>query len=260
MNVLTKHKKKGEEGFKRFIRNLETTPSAKLKNILEVCILEDPVYMKWILPNMIKFEYIMILNDIQIEQIYNSIANPAKTFVLAFWETEWQEDFEKEKLTPKILSVYTDEKEYTKDVLKNETRGAQLKIMQTIRDLQERRAIPDYEWQLPSKKVLNGSNQTIPTKGEFELNFENGTPALRGQFEDKMRAGQWKHYYPNGQLMAEGIYNLGEKVGQWTFYYPNGKVKASGDYIENLKEGDWTEYDISGSESASHYARGKRAA
>jgi len=260
MNVLTKHKKKGEEGFKRFIKNLETTPLAKLKNILEVCILEDPVYMKWVLPNMIRFEYIMILNELQIEELYNRMANPTKTFIMAFWETEWREEFEKEKLSPKLLASFKDEREYIKEVQTFEKRNAQVKILQLIRELQEQRVIPDYTWSLPAKKVLDGSNHKIPTKGDFSLEFEDGTIALKGQFEDRMRAGKWKHYYPNGKIMAEGIYNLGEKVGKWTFYYPSEKIKATGDYIENLKQGDWTEFDASGNEITVAYTRGKKAA
>ena len=69
MYVLTKHKKKGEEGFKLFVQSLETTGPTKLKTIVEVSLLEDPLYMKWIMPNMMTWEYIMKYEEDHIQRL-----------------------------------------------------------------------------------------------------------------------------------------------------------------------------------------------
>jgi len=105
---------------------------------------------------------------------------------------------------------------------------------------------------------MDGSNHKIPRNGPFVLDFEDGKPALRGEVEDKLRAGIWQHYYPNGTLMAEGIYNNGEKCDEWVFNYIDGTKKAEGKYKENLKDGEWIEYDKNDNSIVVNYVRGRK--
>ncbi len=55
MDILSKHKKNNSEGFKNFVVHLEAMHIQTRKNIIQTSLLEDPVYMHWILKNIVTF-------------------------------------------------------------------------------------------------------------------------------------------------------------------------------------------------------------
>ena len=256
MLILTKHKKKGLEGFQKYVEFLETTPPNKARDIIAVALLEDPVYMKWVMENMISFEYILNLDTDELEKIYSILPSPAPTFVYALYKFS-DENKIIEKLIHKTRARYNEEKSLTKDVQQAQQVTSRITILQNIRFMQKRKEITPYDWKIPDNKVLNGDNAIITEENKYLLNFENNSPALRGIMEKKLRAGLWKHYYPNGSLMAEGIYVDGEKEGPWKFYYKDGKIRSNGDFFENLKSGNWKEFDRNGNDQIVVYKRGK---
>ena len=256
MRVLSKHQKKGEEGFKNYVKTLETTPLDKAKEIISVGVLEDPVYLKWAMANMMSIDYIMSIREDYVVKVCNALVNPIKTLVFAFYKSPIEEKFIADKLNDTLKRQYQDEREYTPKVTKSQQLTSQQTIISTIRKLQHERDIPNFKWNLPDEKILTGQNYVV-NNGKYESYYEDGTPALRGQLESKLRSGSWQHFYPSGTLMAEGNYVEDEKEGIWVFFFANGKKKAQGEFQENLKQGEWLEYDANGEEKLVIYERGR---
>jgi len=258
MNILTKHKKKGEDGFKKFICNLETSSEAKQKEILEVAFLEDPVYVSAILPNLISADFITKLSKPEVIKVYNNLSNPIKMFLYAFLNTPSEKILVNELFPSNLKRIYDDEKEVTTSVKAGEQETARFTIVKIIRSLQDRLEIERFIWKLPSPMILNGTHLENPKDGMFSLIYEDSNvPALEGNYKHKQRDGKWYHYYPNGKTMAVGYYASGEKSGEWVFNFTNGAKKACGEYQENLKQGQWTLYDKDGMEKFVFYDRGR---
>src|SRR3989339_1150598 len=257
MNILTKHKKNGLEGLKKFVQFLEIAPEQKARDILSMALLEDPVYMKWVMANMISFDFIKTLDGKELEKIYLQLANPIPTFVYALYKSEMEASI-LEKFNDSIRGRYKEELSLTKEVQRGKQIGCRNTIIEKIRALQKNRDITPFEWKIPEEKILLGPTGIISKDNQFSLFFENGQPALRGGLEKKLRAGLWKHYYPNGKLMAEGIYVDGEKMGEWKFYYADERIKAQGEFVENLKHGTWYEFEKDGKKVAVKYNRGRK--
>lgn len=258
MSILYKHKKNGVGGFKRFVYNLEVTQGDTFNTIIQNALLEDPVYMKWIFSNIITHEYIFNYSKNHILEITDKIPNAIKILLLSFHGTPREDEFIQEKLIDQLKKDYLENAALTTEIEPFEQTLAKTTIIKTLRGLQEANRIPPFPWKMPPGNILDGSAHKILTNGPFQLDFEKGIPALRGQTKRKLRTGTWKHYYPNGDLMAEGSYQLGEKVGMWKFMYTNGKIKSQGEYAENLKQGQWVEYNKTGQSSTVHYNRGKK--
>ncbi len=257
MRILSKHQKKGIEGFMKYVTFLESTAPEKVKEIISAGVLEDPVYLKWVMANMINFDYVMTLEEDDISMLAKSINNPIKTFVYAFYKNKNEDTFINNKLGDKLQREYKDEREYTSEVKLSQQGTSQRIILETIRRLQREMNIQKYEWKIPDDKILTGHNYAI-TADEYEMDYDDGTPALRGSVERKLRTGEWQHFYPNGCLMAKGTYVDDEREGMWVFYYAVGKMKATGIFTESLKDGEWVEYDIDGNATTAIYNRGRK--
>ncbi|MCB9062613.1 MAG: hypothetical protein H6622_13905 [Halobacteriovoraceae bacterium] len=260
MGILSKHKKNGEVGLKKFVKNLETTPYDKFKDIMQRGILEDPMYMVWIYHNLISFRFLFKLNESDFDKVVEALPNSVQTCAFAFFQTHYESDF----LNQASEKIKREWKEFTENININiaQMRTARTKILETIRKLQDDAVITPFNWHIPPKEILNGdSMSSLPKEGIVTMYYqETKTLALQGEMRSKQRHGIWKHYYPTGNLMVEGLYELGEKVGPWVFYYGNGGKLAEGDYSENLKQGTWMEYDREGHAQQVSYERGKKAA
>jgi len=185
MYILTKHKKKGEEGFKGFVRSLATMGSATFKNVLQMALLEDPVYMKWIMTNLSAtgFDFFTRLDKTSVQKVYNEINNPLRIFVLALSNFEDCKNFINEKFLPTMKAQFMEEAEMTQNITPAQQTASKTIIIEKMFELQKRREIPDTDWEIPAKEVLSGENHKIVANGDFLLVFENGKPALRGQLE-----------------------------------------------------------------------------
>jgi hypothetical protein len=98
------------------------------------------------------------------------------------------------------------------------------------RALQKDHELDPYPWKLPAPEVLDGSHLKALADGEVAVNYENGTPALRGTMEKHQRVGQWEVFFPNGQKYAVGAYKDDQKDGIWQFFGPKGELKMQQTY------------------------------
>ncbi len=256
LNSLEKHKKEGDESFKKFVFNLEGMSVDKRQSILQKSFLEDPVYTASIINNIVCFPYFLSLSNDDWDFVFENSKNNIKIFMLAFCKTEYEERV-KSILGNADLRKWNEEEEIFGDVDLGKQAVARNTILLTMRELQNKRIISPFEWNLPSHDVLTGSNYEVPKDGKFEINYEDGTPGLIGVVEKKVRKGPYKIHYPNGQVYAEGLYLNDQKVAEWNFYYMSGKIKAQGIFEEDLKSGDWIEHDPSGIPKKVIYERGK---
>lgn len=257
MNTLNKHKKKGLEGFKKFVCSLEGMADKTRLKVVQVAILEDPVYLMAAMSNLINFEYLFKFDGEEKQKIFNSVPGGIKTLLFAIKGHPREVEFIND-LDSKTVTQYKDESEYFTPPSFGQTLTAQKSFVEAMRKLQEGFAIKSFEWKLPSDGVINGlAFSSASSNGTFILKYDSGIVALEGELEKKIRIGEWKHYYPNGTIMAEGVYISNEKAGPWTFYYSNENVKAKGEFRENLKEGEWEEYDKNGEMFQVNYKRGK---
>jgi len=257
MSILNKHKKMGKKGFFDFVYNLEVYDEDQKKNITQISLLEDPVYVKWALINQIDIHFFMKdLTTNEKELVIQAIPNPWESVLYAFYSTDY-EDALMVTLSEKSSKKYIEAREYFKTPAAEAQRKGQNLILRTVRKLQAENAITPFKWKLPEEDVLNGKKSLLPVRGEFKQYYEDGKIALEGQVEDKMREGHWFHYYPNGQILAEGIYIQGKKEGKWHFYYSDGKTMTSGEFQNDQRNGSWKEMGKTGIEKTIKYAKGK---
>lgn len=257
MNTLTKHKKKGLDGFKNFVCSLEGMSEATRLKVVQVAILEDPVYLMAALTNMVGFDYLFRYQDSEAQKIFDAIPGDIKTLLFALYGHEKSDEF-LAHLDTATQASYKEEKEYFKEPTIPQINTARNTIVKAMRGLQKDFQITNFDWQLPSNRIITGEDfAQSESTGNFTLIYDNGKLALEGELEKKLRVGEWKHFYPTGSLMAEGFYVSSEKAGNWTFYYSDGSLKSKGEYRENLKEGQWEEYDRDGLMIHVHYKRGK---
>lgn len=100
--------------------------------------------------------------------------------------------------------------------------------------------------------------------------YANGAIKSTGKYDDGIKDGLWKYYYPNGKLSARLNFEKGSLEGEQTYlsnmqgilavenwksdvqhdsswyYYPNGKLEKKGRFGEGLYEGNWVFYYESG--------------
>ena len=65
-------------------------------------------------------------------------------------------------------------------------------------------------------------------------------------YEDRVRQGTWKTYYPDGQVAEEVNYKDGLEQGPWVQYFTDGSIKAKGEYHEGKLEGLMQHFHVNG--------------
>lgn len=257
--MLDRHKRKGMEGFKYFVVFLETIAPSKQKSIIEDSLLEDPVYMTWIIKNMINENHLFTFDSKDTEAFFTGFSNALDLIIKAFSGTKLEQRITEEFLPKGLLKDYAEAKELITTISPSFRAQARTLIIERIRKLEEASKISEIPWKLPTQDIAFVEKNKIRS-GLYEKFYEDGAIALRGQLEKTLRMGEWEHYYSNGNLMAKGEYENSEKVGTWEFFHPGGQKKYVGSYDENLREGTWVEFDLSGKENQVIYARGRKAA
>ena len=223
MGMLTKHKKKGLEGFKNFVCNIETASNESFKNILQAAMIEDPVYITWALKNLMHFEDVVQLEDDPFEALLNALPN-RQTWVYAFGRSEMEPLF-LGKVSKVTRQRFLDELAIAPKFTPGQQQQARNSCIIKLREMQKNHELDPYKWNLPPQEVLEGSHLKAPNKGEVALDYTPGQPALRGQMENHMRVGPWEVFYPNGQKYASGSYKEDQKDGVWEFFGPRGEAK-----------------------------------
>lgn len=255
MGMLERIKKKQLDGFREFVMNLETTSLASRGQIFTSGVLEDPMYMSWVMKNIRTFDDFMKLPGDEIEKVLTSQENILNVFVRALEGERESISPVLEGTIPKLYSRIKDEWEYVKDVSPDMRISARSHIMKVARKLQMSESIHGFRWQLPPMDVFYP--RTFKD-GLTEICFDSGVMAAKGMMEKNHRVGPWVHYYDNGRILAQGDYLHGLKEGDWTFFYSSGKLRAKGRYFADLRNGLWQEWDREGVPSEVEYKEGVR--
>ncbi len=244
-SILRRIKKKEFDGFKDFVRSLETTAHSKRVDIIQAAILEDPIYMIYIFKNMTNpGEVIELVND-SIDVFVKNLPNSMNTLARAFFGTDKIEFIKNEVLPKGLAKDFEEELGLIKELKQSEKEAAGYLMIQTYRSLQEQEFIYGKPWDFPPANVIK-EDSTARQEGHVITNFENGQVAAEGDFIKGKREGTWVHYYENGVIMARGNWREGMKEGEWTFWHANGKKKCQGIYREDVKEGNWLYFDRNG--------------
>lgn len=240
MGMLDRIKKRHFEGFKEFVLNMETTGPVKRQQILMAGILEDPIFMSYVMKNVKTFDDFLNLPTDEIDTVISNqeqlIGVLAKC--LAGMPTDKISEFSNS--LPKFSAKLRDELSYLKEITPSENEGAKYYILKVVRKLQMLESIHGFKWELPPQELFHAK---VPKDGRSKLYFETGVLAAEGDIYRGKRNGIWKHYYDSGKIMAEGEYTDGLKSSVWAFYYGSGKLKLQGRYHADLKSGLWKEWD-----------------
>lgn len=255
MGMLDRIKKKQIEGFKDFVISMETSGGQTRGQIFTAGVLEDPVYMSYVMKNIKTFDDFLELDSDEIDTVLTSQEQILTLFAKCFFGADEERLKLVETLIPRLISKFKDELSYISEVKEQELVGAKFYILKTVRKLQKEEKIHGFKWILPPQDIYYPK----PIKdGPHKIFFENGTLAASGIYIKGKRMGDWKHYYENGKLLAEGDYFDGMKAGVWKFYYSNGQIRSEGKYKADQRHGLWKEYDRNGVVSEVEYDEGLR--
>jgi hypothetical protein len=257
MGMLDRIKKRQYDGFKEFVLNMETTGSFSRQQIFMTGILEDAVFMTYVMKNVRTFDDFLNLPSDEIEAVIRHQDQVMGVMAKCVHGLSNEKIMSLESTIPKHMSKLKDELSYLQEVTPSEKEGARYFIMKIARKLQMQESINGFKWQLPPQelfhpKILKDSYQKIY--------FESGVLAAEGEIVKGKRCGLWKHYYDSGKLLAEGEYADGLKNAVWVFYYGNSNIKSQGKYKADLKQGVWKEWDRAGQLSESEFHEGVKKA
>jgi hypothetical protein len=253
MGMLDRIKKRQNDGFKEFVINMETTASGTRAQIFTAGVLEDPVFMSYVMKNIRTFEDFMNLDSDDIDTVLNSQEQIMTLFAKCLFGSDDAKIMSLESTMPRLMSRLKDELSYLKEVLQQEKDGARFYIMKVARKLQMEEKITGFSWKLPPQDVYYPK---VYKDGKTKIHFESGVVAAEGEYHKGKRIGQWRHNYDQGIVLAEGDYSEGFKSGVWVFYYSNGNIKAQGKYKSDLKHGLWKEWDRNGTLTEVEYNEG----
>ena len=253
--MLDRIKKRQNDGFKEFVINMETTASLTRGQIFTAGVLEDPIFMSFVMKNIRTFEDFLTLDSDDIDTVLTSQEQIMTLFAKCMFGADEAKIMGLESTIPRLMSRFKDELSYLKDVPQQEKDGARFYIMKVARKMQMEEKIHGFSWKLPPMDVYYPK---VHKDGKIKVHFETGIVAAEGEYAKGKRSGQWRHNYDQGQVLAEGDYSDGLKSGVWVFYYSNGNIKSQGKYKADLKHGMWKEWDRNGTMSETEYNEGVR--
>lgn len=255
--ILPRYKKKEFEGFKDYVKILETTPKTKRTEKFLLATLEDPVYMSWVAKNLLDIHQILKLDSDSMKMILSELKLAERVLSFSFYQTAYEKDFF-QWLSPALKTKYQDELELLYDqktVIEEEKQEiAQFTLLSIFRQLQESNKLTHYPWRFPSLQVIK-LNKVSVENGAYQLFFDDEQKklAMSGEMKNSLRQGEWLYYYTHGKLFARGHYHQDEKHGEWTFYYHDEKLKSQGQFEHDRKIGVWSEWDRSNHLTQTNY-------
>lgn len=253
MGMLDRIKKRQIDGFKEFVINMETTGLQSRTQIFTAGVLEDPIFMNYVMKNLKTFDDFLELDSDDIETVLTSQEQVLTLFAKCLYDSDPSQIQKMESTIPRYYSKLKDELSYLKDVPVTEKEGAKFYILKLVRKFQMEEKIHGFRWNLPPQDLYYPKSYK---DGEHKVFFENGVLAAQGEYSKGKRSGFWKHNYDTGKLLAEGDYSDGFKTGTWVFYYSNGNLKSQGKYKSDLKHGPWKEWDRKGVQTEVEYNEG----
>lgn len=251
--MLDRIKRRHFEGFKEFVLNMETTGLIKRQQILMAGILEDPVFMSYVMRNVKTFEDFLNLPSDEIDTVLSNQDQLIGVFAKCLVGLPEDKLLSVSSGVPKFSSKLKDEISYLKEITPAEKEGAKYYIMKVVRKLQMQESIHGFNWDLPPQDLFHPK---VLKDGKSQIFFETGVLAAEGDVSRGKRNSFWKHFYDSGKLMAEGEYVDGLKSGVWVYYYGNTNIKSQGRYRADLKQGQWKEWDRAGNVTQSEYNEG----
>lgn len=243
--MLDRHKKLGVEGFKNFVRNIETTPKSKRDNVVDLSFVEDPIYVSYALKNILTIERVLELSLDDLKLFVGESEDNLLVFIKAFARTKVFPEVE-ENILSKIAS-----KSQVADLVgfakKTNTPPGELQaiLIKLLRNMIDQDKLKNFPWVFPDASSLNLGRLNGKT-GPYSKRYETGKVALVGSLVRGKRNGIWDIFHENGKLFAEGQYDNGIKTGFWTFFHPDGGRKAYGNFSRDTKQGKWKLWDLNG--------------
>lgn len=257
MGMLDRIKRKQFDGFKDFVQNMELTEGVKRQHIFMTGVLEDPVYMMYVMKNLKTFKDFLELPSDEIEAVLDTQEQMMMIFAKSLYGIDDDSLRSYEKVIPRHFGRLRDEISYLKEVVPHEQEGAKSFIVKVVRKLQKDERINGFRWMLPPNDIFY--EKQGPKEGEVKIYFESGVLAAEGQVQKGKRIGTWRHFYDSGKLLAQGDYMDGLKDGFWQFFYGTGSLKSEGKYKADLKQGAWKEWDRQGDIQMSNFVDGVKA-
>jgi hypothetical protein len=251
--MLDRIKKKQLTGFKEFVQNMEITSREKRNQILISGLLEDPLYMEWVMKNLKNFDDFLKLPGEDILAVLNSQDQILSVFAKCIFPDPVSSFEGLESTVAPIGNRLRDEMSYLKAVTPGEKESAKYYMVKAARKLSNAETITGFPWNLPSMEVFYTKTYK---DGYVQITFANGVTAAEGMSLKNRRLGEWKHFYETGAVLAEGEYSDGMKIGPWHFYYANGNPKSQGIYHHDQKQGKWKEFARDGSVTEAYYNLG----
>lgn len=250
--MLDRIKRRQIDGFKEFVQNLESSTGATKGQIFTAGVLEDPIFMTWVMKNLRNYDDFMKLPTEDIEKVLTCQDQVISMFVKCIYGSD-DVIKEMESTIPRLMSKIRDEISYIKEVTPQEKDSAKNFILKTARKLQMEERIQGFQWNLPSMDIYYPKTFK---DGPAQILFDSGVLAAEGEYLKNQRVGSWKHYFENGRKLAEGDYLNGLKTGEWIFYYMNESLRSRGKYSEDLKHGGWEEWDRTGNKTEFKFKEG----
>ena len=236
---------------------METTGSGTRQHILMAGILEDPVFMSYVMKNVKTFEDFLGLPSDEIDKVLLHQDQLLGVLAKCLVGMPDERITELSNSIPKFSSKIRDEISYLKEVSASEKEGAKYYILKVVRKLQMQESIHGFKWDLPPQELFHAK---VLKEGKSKIFFESGVLAAEGEISKGKRNSFWKHFYDSGKLMAEGEYLDGLKSGVWVFYFGNGNIKSQGRYRADLKQGLWKEWDRNGVMTQTEFHEGVKKA
>lgn len=253
MAMLDRIKRGQLDGFKEFVLSMEITASSVRQNIFVNGVLEDPVYMDWVMKNLKTFDDFLTLPSDDITTVLASGNQIMSVFAKAVWGSSQETILSFESVFPRLMSKFKDELSLIQNTSPAEKESARFYIVKTARKLQAEDKIGGFDWKLPPQDVFQFKTFK---DGIVKIYFDSGVLAAEGGYLKGKRFGTWKHFYDSGKVLGEGDYSDGLKTGLWQLYYGNGGPRGKGKFKADLKHGRWVEWDRRGNEAEVDYNEG----
>lgn len=255
MSMLDRIKRQQSQGFKDFVVSIETAHASSRSQILTIGILEDPLFMAWVLKNVKSFEDFLALPKEELLEIINSqdaLMGILARAIQGMSEQKIEENF---SVSPNFLKRVLSEVAYQKEPTILERETAKIYLLKNVRKLQALGEIEGFGWRLPPLILFEPQTHR---DGRAKIMYDNGKLAAEGDYEKSKRTGYWIHNYDTGKIFAEGDYSQGLKTGAWVFYFGNGDIKAQGKFKLDQKQGLWKEWDRAGKCTEVEYSAGTK--
>lgn len=100
----------------------------------------------------------------------------------------------------------------------------------------------NWKYEEDGKVQFEGAYEDGVKVGPWRTYYPDGTPESQVRIENEKREGPYRYWHPNGHLKTVGHYADGREFGHWTFWDRNGRISSEGTFINGNREGVWRKY------------------